>query len=156
MKKNVSIKGLLTLFFCALFFACLLFLAVCGSYFVTAYHGQLLRYNQLTLDLYTGDFLSCIEELEHFNQYIYSEDNDFRTLAARTITSPQRVIAEYDLAASHATAFRPAPSCCFSARKKTCCFIRSEVPWDLWPFHQTALRWCAACGVSCCLRGMRR
>lgn len=118
MKKNVSIKGLLTLFFCALFFACLLFLAVCGSYFVTAYHGQLLRYNQLTLDLYTGDFLSCIEELEHFNQYIYSEDNDFRTLAARTITSPQRVIAEYDL---RCIARNSVPSCAlllfFSAEK---------------------------------------
>lgn len=97
MKRNVSIKKLLTFFFCALFFACLLFLTICGGHFVVSYHRQLLRYNQLTLDLYTRDFISGIDELERFNQYIYSEDNDFRILAAQFVTSPQQVISEYNL-----------------------------------------------------------
>lgn len=81
MKHQRSVKALLLSIFCTLLAVTVVCFAVCGGYTLYTSVQELLRYNQASLDVYLNNLTYTMRELEKFNQDIYSNNLDFRTLS---------------------------------------------------------------------------
>lgn len=97
LKKLSSVKGRLFLYFGILF--CVSFIAIVayGYYSIRLYNQQFLYRTQTAMDLYSAELTRQLEDLVDFNQETYSDDGDFHVLAAETLSSPQKVVAQHNL-----------------------------------------------------------
>jgi sensor histidine kinase YesM len=81
MKQQRSAKTLLTSILYGLLASTVLCFAFCGGYALYTSQQELMRYNRASLDVYLGTLIHSMEDLQKFNEDIFTDNLDFLALS---------------------------------------------------------------------------
>lgn len=92
-----SVKRYLSFLLLLSFLVTLVGFSAFGAFSIHTYEQQLRYSGEAVVRTYTAQFLSVLDELESFNQDIYSNDYDFQILSLGHPFADQRLQAQYNL-----------------------------------------------------------
>ena len=87
MKRQRSAKTFLLFIFCVQLVATILCFVVCGGYTLYTSQRDLMRNNQAALDIYLNSLVSCVEDLQEFNENIFAANADFLSMSLDNFSS---------------------------------------------------------------------